>query len=91
MLKNRYNIACPPCVQALTTHTSLASFLWDIGKQCRTRPDAASDQVLHYLLPECTFKILILKLTTKQTLNLKWVLPIEKGWKIPLGINGLGI
>ena len=29
---------------------SIAYFLWDIDKQCRTRSDAmASDQALHYL------------------------------------------
>ena len=35
---------------------SLASFLWDIGRQCKTRP-AASDQVLHCLETEVYFKI----------------------------------
>ena len=25
----------------ILTHISLASFLWDIGKQCKTTPDAA--------------------------------------------------
>ena len=42
------------------THISLASFLWDIGKQCKTRSDAqnaAPDQVLHCLLTEVSFKI----------------------------------
>ena len=37
------------------THISLASILSDIGKQCRFRSDAASDQVLHRLLTECKF------------------------------------
>ena len=35
------------------THISLVSFLWDIGKQ----QNAASDQVLHCLLTEVSFKI----------------------------------
>ena len=26
---------------AYLTHISLASFLWDVGKSCRSRPDAA--------------------------------------------------
>ena len=45
------------------THISLGSFLWDIGKQCKTRSDAAkcgvsvSDQVLHFLQTEVSFKI----------------------------------
>ena len=43
----------------LLTHISLASFLWDIGKQ--RNPDklpnnVASDQGLHCLLTECSFK-----------------------------------
>ena len=46
-------------------HIRLSSFLWDICKQCRPRPDAkergvvqnaASDQGLHYLLTECYLK-----------------------------------
>ena len=42
------------------THISLASFLWDIGKECRPRPDAqnmASDQGLHCLLTKYSIKI----------------------------------
>ena len=39
----------------MLTHISLASFLWDIGKQCKSRSDAAK-QVLHYLLTEAPFK-----------------------------------
>ena len=27
------------------THISLASFLWDVGKQCRPRPDATEGGV----------------------------------------------
>ena len=39
-------------------HISLASILWDMGKQSRTRSDAAfSDLVLDCLLTECTLKI----------------------------------
>ena len=41
------------------THISLASFLWDIGKQCKTISDvknSASDQVLHCRLIEVSFK-----------------------------------
>ena len=37
----------------LLTHISLVSFLWDIGKQCGPRPDAAfaaSDKSLHCFL-----------------------------------------
>ena len=42
----------------LLTHISLASFLWDIGKQCKTRSDAAaSDQILHCLLTDVPFRI----------------------------------
>ena len=32
-----YYLAGPLCI---LTHLSLASFLWDIGKQCKTRSDA---------------------------------------------------
>ena len=43
------------------TYISLASFLWNIGKQCRSRdltpPYSVSDQVLHCLLTECSIKI----------------------------------
>ena len=37
---------------------SLAYFLWDIGKQCKTTSDAAysSDQALHCLLTEVSIK-----------------------------------
>ena len=39
---------------------NIALFYWDIGKQCKTRSDAAaSDQVLHCLLTEDSFKIRI--------------------------------
>ena len=47
------------CLFQPLTHFSLASFLWDIDNQCITRSDATectSDQVLHCLLTECTFK-----------------------------------
>ena len=38
------------------THLGIASFLWDIDKQCRTGSDAtASGPVLHCLLTECPF------------------------------------
>ena len=39
------------------THISLAYFLWDMGKQCKTRSDAASEQVSHCLQTEVSFKI----------------------------------
>ena len=53
---------------ALTlTHISLASYLWDIGKQCKTRSDAAD---LHCLLTEVSFKIWIkLKIPPNNPLN----------------------
>ena len=37
-------------ISVLLTHVSIASLFWDLGKQCRPRPDAASDQGLHCLL-----------------------------------------
>ena len=37
-------------------HISLASIVKDISKQCKAISDGASDQVLHYLLEENTFK-----------------------------------
>ena len=39
------------CFALLFNHVSLASFLWDIGKQ-----SAASDQGLHCLLTELKFE-----------------------------------
>ena len=42
------------------THISLASFLWDIGQSAKpdqTPQNAASNQVLHCLLTEVSFKI----------------------------------
>ena len=42
------------------THISLAFFLWDIGKQCRPRPDAeyaASDQGPYCSLKDFSIKI----------------------------------
>ena len=44
----------------LLAHISLASFLWDIGKQYKTRSDAAntaSDQVVHCLLTQVCLEI----------------------------------
>ena len=42
-------------------------FNWNIDKQCKTRPDAtASDQVLHCLLTEDSFKIRIEMKNTTQ-------------------------
>ena len=77
-------------VNSCLAHISLASFLWDIGKQCRPRPDAASDQDPHSLLEECSFKISIkMKHTTQQPLKHKLMVPIDNGVKIPLGLNGL--
>ena len=69
------------------THISLASFLLDVGKKCRLRPDAAaqsaaSGQGLHFLLAECSIKILIkMKNTTQHPLNQKWTVPIDNGGK----------
>ena len=50
------------CGMVCAVNISLASFLWDVDKQCR--PDqmpqnAASDQGLHCLLTESSIKILI--------------------------------
>ena len=50
------------CRIFIFAHMSQASFLWDRGKQCRSRSDAdpaqtpqnaASDQGLHIFLTEC--------------------------------------
>ena len=64
--------------KAILTHISLASFLWDISKQCRSRSEAA-ECGLHCLLTECSIKILIkMKNTTHQPLKGKWAGPIDK-------------
>ena len=61
---------------------SLASFLWDIAKNCR--PDkmpqnAASDQGLHGLLTENSIKIWIkMKNSTQRPLKQKWTGPIDR-------------
>ena len=34
-----------PAFVIMLTHISIASFLWDIGKQCKTGPDAAKGVV----------------------------------------------
>ena len=44
-LKRRENQLSAP----MLTHINLASYFWDIDKQCRPRSDAA-EQVLHCLL-----------------------------------------
>ena len=66
-------------------YISLATFLWDIGKQCRPRPDAAkptSDQGPHCLLAESSFKIWIkMKNTTQHPLKQKWTVRIDNGGK----------
>ena len=41
MLKYHFNIYEQDKFHAQLTHISLESFLWDIGKQCKTRSDAA--------------------------------------------------
>ena len=69
------------------THISLASFLWDIGKQRdpdQTPPNAASDQGFHCLLTECSIKIGIkMKNTTLQPLKRKLIRE-----EILFGLNG---
>ena len=53
--------------------------LWNIGKQCRTRSDAAHHDVWSgstLFLTECTFKIWMeLNYTDQQPLNLEWIRP----------------
>ena len=75
------------------TYLSLVSILWDIGKQCKPRSDAAkaaSDQVLNCMLTEVHFKLWMkLKNITQQPYNLKLTRPIDKDWKKRNGINGL--
>ena len=77
-----YSLIIIPHPGPLLTHLSLASFLWDTGKQWK--PDqkphnAASDQVLHCLLTKCTFEIWMkLKFTTQHHLNSKWIRPNDK-------------
>ena len=67
---------------------SLASFLWDIGKQYRPRSDAA-DQGLYCLLKEGSIKILIkMKNTNQQPLNGNGLVQLME-WKISFGLNGL--
>ena len=69
----------------LLLHISLASFLWVIGKQCITRPDATDHSVssgsplFAYI---CSIRIQIkMKNTTQQSLKRKWTCPFDKGWK----------
>ena len=50
------------------------------GEADQTPQNAVSDQALHYLLPECNFKILIkLKFTNQQPLNSIWIRSIDNG------------
>ena len=65
------------------THLSLAFFLRAKSVEPdQTLLNAESDQVLHYFLTKCSFKILMkLKLTTQQPLNLTWFGPFDKGGK----------
>ena len=46
LLANLYNRQHLYASLSLLTHLSLASFLWDIGKQCRPRSDTAERGVL---------------------------------------------
>ena len=70
----------------ILTHISLASFLWDKGKQCKPRSEATkhdADQGLHCLLTEKLIKIWIeMKNSTQQPLKQKWTGPINKGRQV---------
>ena len=70
-IPNRYILINRYMYESKFSPYILASFLWDIDKQCKTRSDAAkhaaSDQVLHCLLTDVSFKICIkMKNTTQQ-------------------------
>ena len=70
-------------ITALTL-ISLASFLWDVGKQCKTRSDAtnaASDQFIYCLLKECSNTIGIKKIYHPTTLKLEMNSSIDKDGK----------
>ena len=59
-----------------------------VQNQIKTALNAASDQVLHSLLSECTFKTWMkLKLATQHPFYSKWTGPIDE-WDIPFGLNG---
>ena len=67
------------------THISHVSFLWGIGKQCRTRSDATKRGVRSgsLLFASRVFfqNFNEIKLTTQQSLNTKWIRSIDKGRK----------
>ena len=73
------------CMEHFVALQSLASFSWDIGKECRpdqTPQNAASDQGLHSLLSECSIKFqIIIKNTALQPLKRKWTGPVDNGRK----------
>ena len=65
---------------SVLTHLSLASFLWDMGKQCRpdqTQKNDASDQGLHCLLTESSIRISI-KIQPNNPKIKKWTGPNDK-------------
>ena len=68
------------------THISLASFLWEIGKQCRSRSDAAERGVSSGS-PLFAYRILYqdLKIAMKHTTQT----PLKRKWTRQFGINGL--
>ena len=59
MVKSLFGISSKMIKSINAYMVDLASFLWEKGKQCRPRSDAAgaSDQDLHCLLTECSIKI----------------------------------
>ena len=74
------------------SHISLVSFLWDIGKQCKTRSDASkamSDQVHYCLLTEGSFRIKMKN--TTNNLKIGNVLVQLIRWENTFGINGLNL
>ena len=44
------------CGCFIITDLSLASYLWDIGRQCRSDQNGASGQGLHCLFTDCLLK-----------------------------------
>ena len=78
----------PETLKIDLSHISLAFLLWNIGKQCRSRSDAAERGVWSgsLLFANRMFyqKLTLSENITQQPLNRKWTGPIDKGMEIRL-------
>ena len=73
---------------AILTHISLASFLWDIGKQCRPRSDATEYGVWSGSPPSVYLQTVLLKSKKKHLTTLKTEMDWSNWWNWEFPFEG---